>query len=222
MMAGRGSSAAPGYPLRLAVNIGNAATVREGSDGLLSGPCIDVADALSNFLGRPLVITRFASARDVLEALEGPTPWDAAFLAADPARSTKLHFSKPYLAIEATYAVRSGSLIRYPEECDAPGVVIASSRGAAYDLELQRSLKNARLAQFDSPAASLAAFRTGQFDAVAGIRPALDGAFGNDLGVRILAGGFMQIAHAIAIPHANDVLVAEIDRFMDHWAVSNR
>lgn len=201
---------APWGVMRVAVNIANPATVTIGADDSLGGPCIDLANALARALNLPFAVVRFASAGEVVAAEMAGDAWDVAFLAVDPARAERLHFSPPYLTIEAAYAVPAASPIGAIGEIDRAGVRIATSKGAAYDLHLQRTLRLAQRCPFADPATSFAAFAGGGYDAVAGLRPALERRFGGRSEARILPGHFLAIRHAVAVPvarrHAADII----------------
>lgn len=210
---------APTGALRCAINLGNRAAVTVAEDGSLSGPCIDLAQALAVAAGVPLVFSRYPSAAAVTAA-EAGDEWDIAFLAVDPARAGRLRFSAPYMSLEATYVVRRAASITATGDVDRPGHRIATSNGAAYDLHLQRTLMHAARVPFDTPLASFAAFAAGGLDAVAGLRVALSSAFGGDESCRLLSDSFLTIAHAVAVPSARRGLTTFIDAIVQERAVA--
>ena len=69
--------------------------------------------------------------------------WDVCFVGADPARAGLIEFTEAYVEIECCYVVPATSKITSIEQVDQPGHKIAVKGGAAYDLWLQRNIKNA-------------------------------------------------------------------------------
>lgn len=194
---------APDGAIRAAINRGNPVTVR-------------VAPVMARMLGetvdRPVRLIDHESAGAIVGA--GAGDWDVTFLAVDPARAATIHFTAPYLTIEATYAVALDAAFDSVADVDREGVRIASSRGGAYDLELQRTLRYAALLSHAGPAASFAAFATGGHDAVAGIRPALDAFVADNPGFRVLADSFHIVRQAMATHADRPAAAALLDRFV--------
>lgn len=211
---------APRGTMRVGVNTGNAATVAVAEDGSLSGPSIELANALGDVLDVPVDFVRYVSAAQVVAAEQEGDAWDVAFLAIDPARAGRLHFSPPYLTIEASYAVPATSMIIVADDVDRVGIRIATSTGAAYDLHLQRALRFAERCPFSNPAASFDAFETGDYDAVAGVHASLQRRFGGNSRVRVIADGFLTIRHAIVVPVGRTIAADFVDRFMTYRAAS--
>lgn len=205
---------APGGTLRVGINTANAATVTVAADGSLSGPCIALAQALGVAAALPVELVRFASAGQLVAAEEAGDAWGVAFLAIDPARAARLHFTAPYLTIEAGFAVPVGSPVNAVHAIDRAGVRIATAAGAAYDMHLQRTLRAAERVVFPDPAAAFTAFEGGGLDAVAGVRAALEGRFATSDAVRILPGHFLAIRHAMAVPVRRRAAAAFVDRFV--------
>jgi polar amino acid transport system substrate-binding protein len=199
--------------IRAAINVGNPALAREEPDGSLSGLSVTLARAFGDFAGHPVELVRFASAGSVVEA-QAEDAWDIAFLAVDPKRAEQLHFTEPYLTIEASYAVAADSGFASVDDVDRHGVRIASSRGAAYDLHLERTLRHAERVVFPSPAASQQAFAGGGLDALAGVRLALQRFAAVCDGVRILPDSFATIAQAMATPVGRRETAALLDAFV--------
>jgi polar amino acid transport system substrate-binding protein len=200
--------------LKVAINLGNAATVKMGEDGYFSGPSIDVANKISEALQLGLIFVRFDAAGEIVAAGEGRQTWDIACLAIDPARAKSLHFTTPYLRIEATYAVRKASSTLRPLDVDRPGRKVASVRGAAYHRHLEGLLKHATLLSYETPADAIAALRAGDVDALAGVRASLERTLSADGDWRLLAKPFTNIDHAIALPKASHSLIECLDRVM--------
>ena len=204
---------APTGTIRAAINTGNPTLAHQSPDGSLGGRSVEMARAIAARLGRPLELLRYGSAGAVVEAA-GTRAWDLAFLAVDPTRAQTLHFSPPYMVIEATYAVPLDSSIGSPGDVDRTGVRIASSKGAAYHLHLQRILKHARLFACETPPESFALLADGRADCAAGVRAALDRFFAGRPGFRILAENLVTVEQAV-VTHRGRIAGAEfLDRFV--------
>jgi polar amino acid transport system substrate-binding protein len=67
--------------------------------------------------------------------------------------------------------VPPGSPLARIGQVDAPRIRIASAGGAAHDLWLERNLRHATLRHATSLDGSLALFRDGGLEALAGLRP---------------------------------------------------
>lgn len=205
---------APTGAIRVAINVANPALVSVAADDTLGGRCVDLAAGLAARLGVPIDYVRFASAGQVVAAELAGDAWDLAFLAIDPARAQRLHFSPPYLSVEAGYAVPAWSRIVRVEDVDRAGVRIASSVGAAYDLHLKRILRSAERQVFADPAASFDAFAAGGYDVVAGLRLALERRFAEGSRTRVLPGHFLAIHQAMVVPIARRAAADLIDAFV--------
>ena len=204
---------APTGRLRAAMNLGNRALVRPDGDGL-TGVSPALAQRLAAALGVPLDLRRYDSARAVVETAQTGV-WDVAFLGIDPLRQQQLAYTRPYVRIEGTYAVRADSHFSDVAEADAPGRRILVARGAAYDLFLTGALRHAALIRAATPAESMQRFREGEGDLVAGVRQSLQTHFRGEAAFRILPGRFTTIEQAIAVPIASAGAVPALDVFLD-------
>jgi polar amino acid transport system substrate-binding protein len=118
-------------------------------------------------------------------------------IGAEPSRAEKIAFTAAYVEIEATYLVPEGSPLKTVEDVDAEGVRIAVSGRSAYDLYLSRSLKHAELHRAQGLPGALELFLTEKLDALAGLRPALNGDLDKVPGGRILDGRFTAVQQAV-------------------------
>lgn len=198
--------------LRAAINTGNRALVQIEGD-TLRGVSPALARRLAAQIGARLETVVYSGAGKVFEDAGGDA-WDVAFLDIDPLRAEKVSFSRPYHAIETTYAVREGSGIRTPEEADRPGVTVLSSQGSAYELYLARSLAQAELDRFGTPGESFEAFRAGRGDVVAGVRASLERAFAGDPGIDVMPGVLTRVEQAMVLPRPGDPRLAALDDFV--------
>lgn len=205
-------SLARGGVLRAAINTGNRALVRQ-VNGALEGVSPALARRLADEIGAQLEPVIYDGAGKVF-ADAGNDAWDVAFLAIDGTRGEVIGFTRPYVSIEATFAVRADSPVRDVTRADRDGVTVIVARGAAYDMHLSDALRHATIERAASPGESFAAFRAGRGDVVAGVRESLEAAFANDPGYRILPDAFSTVEQAMVLPDRADPRLAALDDFV--------
>jgi polar amino acid transport system substrate-binding protein len=198
--------------LRVAINTGNRALVQPDGDRF-TGVSPSLAQRLTQEIGAKMVPVVYSGAGEVF-ADAGHDVWDIGFLAIDPMRAEKIAFTRPYVVIEATYAVRMKSGFQDVEDIDKAGVRVLTSTGSAYDMHLSKSLQHATLERSGTPPDSFAEFTAGRCDAVAGVRASLEGYFTNNTDVRILSGVLTSVRQAMALPDGTDRRIAALDDFV--------
>lgn len=198
--------------LRAAINTGNRALVQADGDRL-SGVSPALARRLAERIGARLEPVVYSGAGKVFEDA-GRNLWDVAFLAIDATRAKRVSFTRPYHAIEATYATRRTSGIRKVEDADRTGVHILTSTGSAYDMYLSANLKHATLEHSGTPPESFAEFRNGRSDLVAGVRASLQRFFADDPDIMILSGTLTRVEQAMVLPGAENPAIANLDEFV--------
>ncbi|MEO1557649.1 MAG: transporter substrate-binding domain-containing protein [Pseudomonadota bacterium] len=198
--------------LRVAINTGNRALVQqEGAH--LRGISPALARRLADETGARLEHVIYAGAGKVFADADRDN-WDVGFLAIDAKRAEKIAFTRPYIVIEATYAVRSDSTFNQIADVDSAGVHVLTAKGSAYDMYLTETLQQATLERFGTPPDSFAAFRDGRCDAVAGVRESLEGFFDGDLGIRPLPGALTSVRQAMVLPQRDDPRRTALDAFV--------
>jgi polar amino acid transport system substrate-binding protein len=198
--------------LRVAINTGNRALVqRNGGD--LSGISPILARRLADEIGAQMVPVIYDGAGKVFDDVDDDK-WDVGFLAIDEKRAEKIAFTRAYIVIEATFAVRAASEMADVGDVDRAGVSVLTSTGSAYDMHLTKSLQHAALHRSGTPPESFADFREGRCDAVAGVRASLAGFFGDDPTVRILPGVLTSVRQAMVLPGADNPLISALDDFV--------
>ena len=189
--------------LRAGINLGNALLVTgEAENGDTVGVSPDMARAIAEALGAEVSYVPFKSPGELADAAATGL-WDIGLIAAEPSRAETIAFTAAYVEIEATYLVPAGSAIQSVDEVDKDGVRIAVSGRSAYDLYLTRSLEHAELNRATGADATFELFTSGNFDALAGLRPGLLGVAAKLEGSRILDGYFTTVQQAIGTPKAN-------------------
>jgi len=194
------SDLAPGGTLRVAINYGNAVLVqRDEHTGEPRGIVVDLACELGRRLAVSVEFVLYDGAGKVVAAAS-TGQWNVAFMAIDPLRAKEILFTPPYVIIEGTYLVRAESAFRNIDDLDRAGVRIAVGKGAAYDLFLTRTLKNATLVRAPSTAEVIGLFAAEGLDAAAGIRQPLEAAVRQHPEWRVIPGRFMAIEQAMCTP----------------------
>jgi polar amino acid transport system substrate-binding protein len=191
------SELAPTGVLRAGINMGNFLLVTGTSPtGDPEGVAPDMAREIATRLGVPVAYAKFARPGELADAVEGDA-WDICLIGAEPARAEKITFTAAYCEIEATYLVPAGSPIRSIAEVDQPGIRIAVTARSAYDLWLERNIKQAMLVRSASLDAALKQFVDEKLDALAGLKPRLLIDVEKLPGARILDGKFTAVQQAV-------------------------
>lgn len=208
------SELAPSGTLRAGINMANILLVTGSTPaGEPTGVSPGMACAIAERLGVAVTYVPFASPGEVADAV-GHDAWDIALIAADPARAETIAFSAAYVEIEATYLVPEGSLIHSLGDVDRPGVRIAVSGRSAYDLYLTRTLEHAVLHRAKGLKGALDLFVGEGLDALAGLRPALNGNAEDLPGARVLEGRFSTVRQAVGIKPGNTAAAAFLQAFV--------
>lgn len=198
--------------LRVAFNTGNRALVQDNG-AALQGVSPALAKRLAAEIGARVHPVIYGGAGKVF-ADAGKAAWDVGFLAIDAQRAEKIAFTRAYLTIEATYAVRAGAAFSDVVDVDRAGVQVLTATGSAYDMYLTATLKNADLQRSGTPPESFEAFRNGRCDAVAGVRASLAQFFDGEAEVRILPGVLTRVDQAMVLPQRGDPRIAALDNFV--------
>lgn len=197
---------APGGKLRLAANLANASVIEQTAPGRFTGPVAKLAQRLRALLGIAVEIRPFASGGEILAR---PQNWDAAVLAVDPGR-TQLRFVYEVARVQATLAGRSDDPAMTCADADRDDCRIATTRGAAYEAHLLRTLTRAQVVPFDTPCASRNALISGICDFVAGIRPTLAQHLAGTPGIRLMNDDFLSLAQGLALPVQKSEAIAHL------------
>ena len=203
---------APTGTLRAGMNLQNTLFTRKAPSGELEGVSVDIMNEMGQRLGVPVAWVMFTTPGDVADAATQGT-WDAAILAIESTRGATIDFSPPLTEIVATYMVPPGSRLARVEDVDAPGVKIAVSEKAGYELYLSKALKHAELVKVRGTPASFDAFRERKLDAIASLKPFLLEWQAKYPGARVLDGRFMTVNHGVGVPKGRADAQAWLDTF---------
>lgn len=210
---------APTGVLRAGINLSNFLLVTgKSASGDPEGVSPGMAKALADKLGVPVRYVTFPKPGLLADAVDDNV-WDIGNIGAEPQRAEKIAFTAAYAEIEATYLVPAGSKIMSISEVDRPGVRIAVTARAAYDLWLERNIKHATLVRVEGGGA-LAKFRDEGLEALASLRPALLTDVEKFPGARILDGQFTAVQQAIGTQKRNAAGAAFLRDFVEEAKAS--
>lgn len=208
---------APTGKLRAAINLGNGVLAqKDPASSEPKGITPDLARELAKRLGVPLEMVVFESAGKVFDGAKTGA-WDVAFIAIEPVRAAEIEFTAPYVIIEGTYMVPMNSPLKTVTDVDRPGVRIAVGRGAAYDLYLTRTLKDATLVRAEGGGGSalIEAFVTEKLEAAAGVRQALEAYAKTHPEVMVMQDKFMEIRQAMGAPKGRTAGAKYLSAFVE-------
>jgi len=194
---------APKGVLRAGINMSNFLLVTgKTASGDPQGVAPDMAAEIARRLGVPVAYVPFERPSKLADAA-GTDAWDIGLIGAEPQRAEKITFTPAYCEIEATYLVPGDSRISSVGEVDRPGVRITVRRGAAYDLWLERNIKQATVLRSDSADGPFDQFVGEKLEAYAALKPALLKDRDKLPGSKILPGNFMTVQQAIGTEKKN-------------------
>ncbi|MBB52754.1 MAG: ABC transporter substrate-binding protein [Magnetovibrio sp.] len=200
--------------LRVGINKGNILLVTgEADNGDPEGIAPDMGRALAEHLGVEVYYQCFSSPGEVADAAERQEI-DVGLIAEEPKRAEVISFCDPYLEIEATYLVPAGSPLRTIDDVDAPGIRIAVSERAAYDLYLSRTLQHATLHRARGLPGAFRLFIDEKLDALAGLVPALEENAESIIGARVIPGRYTAVQQAIGTLHDRPAMKAAVQAFL--------
>lgn len=200
--------------LRVGINLGNILLVTGKSpSGEPEGVAPDMAAAFADKLGVSVRYNTYPTPGEVADALDRGE-WDIGLIAVEPKRAETIAFCDAYCEIEATYLVPEGSPLQTIEDVDQPGVRIAVSERAAYDLYLSRTLKHAELHRAQGLPGAFELFKNEKLDALAGLVPALKGNAESLPGSRLIEGRYTTVQQAIGAKPGCPALFAAAQAFI--------
>ena len=205
---------APRGVLRAGINMSNFLLVTgKTASGDPQGVAPDMAAEIARRLGVPVAYVPFERPSKLADAA-GTDTWDIGLIGAEPQRAEKIAFTPAYCEIEATYLVPGDSRISSVAEVDRPGVRITVRRGAAYDLWLERNIKQATVLRSDSADGPFDQFVSEKLEAYAALKPALLKDREKLPGSKILPGNFMTVQQAIGTEKKNAAGAAYLRDFV--------
>ena len=181
---------------------------------------IALARALAARLGVELVLIGHPTPLKATECLEADACDVALGMGIDPTRETEVDFSHPFMQLDFTYLVPSGSSIRSVADADRLGVRIAAVRNHASTLALSRILKNAELVYAETPDTAFGLLRAGHADALAQARPVLLDYSTELPASRVLQERYGAYLLAMALPKGKAGRLAYLTEFIEEAKAS--
>jgi polar amino acid transport system substrate-binding protein len=214
------SQLAPTGVLRAGINLGNFLLVTgRSAAGDPEGVSPGMARAIADRLGVPVRYVPYPKPGELADAV-GSNAWDIGLIGAEPQRAEKIAFTAAYAEIEATYLVPAGSAIATLAEVDRSGVRIAVTARSAYDLWLERNIRNATLVRSNSIDGAFEQFVAEGLEVLAGLRPRLLTDAEALPGSRILDGSFTAVQQAIGTARGNEAGAAFLRDFVEEAKAS--
>ncbi len=208
--------------LNVGINLGNILLVTgKSASGDPEGVAPDMAAGIAERLGVAVKFNTYATPGEVADAA-ARNEWDIGLIAVEPKRAEVIAFCDAYVEIEATYLVPEGSNLQTVDDVDQPGIRIAVSDRAAYDLYLTRTLKNATLHRAPGLPGAFELFKNEKLDALAGLVPALKGNAETLPGSRLIDGNYTTVQQAIGTRPKARALNTAVQQFIDEAKTSGR
>ncbi len=206
---------APTGVLRAAINMGNGLLVTgRAPNGDPTGVSPSMAGAIAERLGVPLKYVPYPKPGEIADAAE-TNAWDIALIGAEPQRAEKIFFTAAYAEIEATYLVPAGSPIKSIADVDKPGIRIAVTARAAYDLWLERNIKQATLVHPEKGTSAFDLFVRDKLEVFASLRPGLLSDVKKLPGSCILDGQFTAVQQAVGTARSNAASAKFLTEFVE-------
>jgi polar amino acid transport system substrate-binding protein len=162
------------------------------------GLSVDLAHALGTRLSQDVTFVVVESARESVQAVSSGVA-DIGFFAVDPARSSGILFTEPYLEIDGCYMVPMDTSISDSSEVDRSGIRVVVGAGSAYDLFLSRHLKQAVVVRCPTSTGVVDQYVADGAEVAAGVRQQLKADLGRYPGHRLLPTRFMVIRQAVGV-----------------------
>jgi polar amino acid transport system substrate-binding protein len=208
---------APHGILRAGINMSNFLLVTgRSASGDPQGVSPSMAAAIAERLGVPIKYVPFPKPGELADQA-GRDVWDIGLIGAEPSRAEKIAFTAAYAEIEATYMVPAGSPLKTIADVDKPGVRIAVNARSAYDLWLERNIRQATLVRSST---ALDQFINEKLEAYAGLRPGLINDVKKLPGAVILDGQFTAVQQAVGTGKANTAAAQWLRAFVEEAKAS--
>ena len=148
--------------------------------------------------------------------------WDVAVVAIDPERRALVDFAPAHLNADGflTVLVPPGSTARLMADIDQPGMRVAAVRGAATQMVLSRTLKNATVLAAENEDAAFASMKEGKAQGYAQNRFMLRARAATLPGARLLDDSFAGLQLAFAVPKNRPAAARYMAQFVEEAKAS--
>lgn len=196
--------------------LGTAPThaIKDPTSGELTGPAVDLGKEMARRIGVPFEPVSYTSFAPVLAGAKSGE-WDIAMMGISSERAQIVDFSAPYMVVEFSFLVPSGSPISTLADVDRPGVRVAVLEKSSPDAYLSRTLRNAALVRLPTLAETVQSLHAGKADAAFGTKAGMLGQAARLAGSRVLEGAFGGEETAIAVPQGRPLAAAYARQFVE-------
>jgi len=147
---------------------------------------------------------------------------DLGFISVEPARTTEVDFTPPYIRRDFTYLVSSNSSIRSSLDADRSDVRIVAVRGHASTTALVRVIKQATPVYADDLDPAFEVLRTGGADAFASVREVLLRYSEQLPGSRVLESSYESSLVGVAVQKERPGWLTYVGEFLDEMKRSGQ
>jgi len=206
---------APTGKLRVAIAVSPAggAFWSTKTEAGYAGVPVDLGKEMATRLGVGVDYVAYQNSGQITEAA-GKGAWDVTFLPRDPERESKMLFGPIYEVNDATYIVKSGSIVASFATLDQPGIKVAAVNNTTTMRGAIAHLKNAEVAGYETYDEIVGLLRSGKIDAFALSRDKLDRLAQTIPGTRVLDDTFKKTVTAVAVPLGHGQALAFVTEFM--------
>ena len=205
---------APGGKLRVAF-LGTAPihAIKDAATGELKGPAVDLGREIARRIGVPFEPVAYSSLAPLL-AGAAAGEWDIGMMGVSSERARAVDFSPPYMVVEFSYLVPSGSSIATLADVDRPGIRVAVLEKSSPEAHLSRTLRNAALVRFPTLAETVQSLQLGKADAAYATRASMISQSARLTNSRVLEGNSGGEETAIAVPKGRPLATAYVRQFV--------
>lgn len=152
-------------PLRVGMDLSYPPFETISADGRPAGISVDLATALAEELGRPLIIENIPFPGLIPALRSGKIDIILSSMTASAERARAVAFSDPYLTTGLAALVGSASDVHSPADLDQPGRTIVVRQGTTGEVFARANLRNARLITLEKENACVLEVAQGKADA---------------------------------------------------------
>lgn len=220
LFCGSSALSSPVIPLRVGMELAYPPFEMADTQGKPSGVSVDMANALGEFLNRPVQIQNLPFDGLIPSLKTGRIDMIISSMTATPERSHAVSFSEPYLTTGLCLLVGKSSTVQSVGDLDQKNRVVAVKQGTTGHL-FARSFRNARVLVLDREAACVLEVSQSKADAfIYDQLSVLKHSEQNPDTTRALLRPFQVESWAIALRKGNDPLLQEVNMFLRQFRSS--
>jgi polar amino acid transport system substrate-binding protein len=187
---------------------------KDTASGEFKGIAVDLGKDLARRVGVPFEPVAYSSIPALIGGAKSGE-WDVATMGVDPERALTVDFTAPYMEVEFTYLVPSGSSISTLSDVDRPGVRIGVLQKSSPDAHLSGRLRSGTLVRAPTFAGMVELLKTGRADALFGTKAGMYSQVGKFPGSRVLEGRFGAEETGMAVPKGRAFSAAYVRQFVE-------